>query len=110
MSILPFMSDLSDSEKSALSPELEIKNVLLVDDDETLAITLKQLLESHNFIVTTSANGDMVCPGGGVGPSCLECLFGGSTYTTTDVATSAGTSEAGNYAVTVTLGGSSAAW
>ena len=57
---------------------------------------------------TTSANGDLVCPGGGVGPSCIECLFGGSTYTTTDVATSQGTSEAGNYAVTVTLGGSAA--
>ena len=57
---------------------------------------------------TTSANGDLVCPGGGVGPACIECLFGGSTYTTTDVATAQGTSEAGNYAVTVTLGGSAA--
>jgi len=37
--------------------ELEIKNVLLVDDDEALANTLKQLLESHNFIVTTATNG-----------------------------------------------------
>ncbi len=37
--------------------DLEIKNVLLVDDDEALADTLKQLLESHNFIVTTSTNG-----------------------------------------------------
>lgn len=37
--------------------ELEIKNVLLVDDDEALADTLKLLLESHNFIVTTSHNG-----------------------------------------------------
>ena len=37
--------------------ELEIKNVLLVDDDEALADTLKLLLESHNFIVTTSGNG-----------------------------------------------------
>jgi lysophospholipase L1-like esterase len=55
---------------------------------------------------TTSANGDLVCPGGGVGPACIECLFGGSTYTTTDVATSQGTSEAGNYAVIVQLGGS----
>jgi lysophospholipase L1-like esterase len=58
--------------------------------------------------LTTSANGDMICPGGGVGPACVECLFGGSTYTTTNVATSQGTSEAGNYAVTVTLGGSAA--
>ena len=62
----------------------------------------------QSVALTTSANGDLVCPGGGVGPSCIECLFGGSTYTTTDVATSQGTSEAGNYAVTVTLGGGSA--
>jgi lysophospholipase L1-like esterase len=57
---------------------------------------------------TTSANGDLVCPGGGAGPACIACLFGGSTYTTTNVATSQGTSEAGNYAVTVQLGGSAA--
>ena len=62
----------------------------------------------QSVALTTSANGDLVCPGGGVGPSCIECLFGGSTYTTTDVATSQGISEAGNYAVTVTLGGTSA--
>ncbi len=37
--------------------ELEIKNILLVDDDEALADTLKLLLESRNFIVTTSHNG-----------------------------------------------------
>ncbi len=62
----------------------------------------------QSVALTTSAGGDKVCPGGGVGPSCIECLFGGSTYTTTDVATAQGTSEAGNYAVTVTLGGSAA--
>jgi DNA-binding response OmpR family regulator len=39
------------------STELEIKNILLVDDDEALADTLKLLLESHNFIVTTAHNG-----------------------------------------------------
>jgi DNA-binding response OmpR family regulator len=39
------------------STELEIKNILLVDDDEALADTLKLLLESRNFIVTTSHNG-----------------------------------------------------
>jgi CheY-like chemotaxis protein len=39
------------------STRLEIKNVLLVDDDVALANTLKLLLESHNFIVTTAANG-----------------------------------------------------
>src|SRR4029077_750379 len=57
---------------------------------------------------TTSANGDLVCPGGGAGPACIQCLFGGTTHTTTDVATSQGTSEAGNYAVTVQLGGATA--
>jgi len=42
---------------SAKLADLEIKNVLLVDDDEELANTLKLLLESHNFLVTTSPNG-----------------------------------------------------
>lgn len=46
-----------ETETAAESSELEIKNVLLVDDDEELAITLKQLLEAHNFIVTTASNG-----------------------------------------------------
>ena len=41
----------------ASSTELEIKNILLVDDDEELADTLKQLLESRNFVVTTVSNG-----------------------------------------------------
>ena len=51
------MPALPETETATESPELEIKNVLLVDDDEELAITLKQLLESHNFIVTTASNG-----------------------------------------------------
>jgi len=51
------MPAMSETETATESSELEIKNVLLVDDDEELAITLKQLLESHNFIVTTSSNG-----------------------------------------------------
>jgi DNA-binding response OmpR family regulator len=37
--------------------ELEIKNILLVDDDTELANTLKMLLESRNFIVTTVGDG-----------------------------------------------------
>lgn len=41
----------------AEATELEIKNILLVDDDEALATTLKDLLESRNFIVTTAYNG-----------------------------------------------------
>jgi len=36
---------------------LEIKNILLVDDDIELADTLKELLESRNFIVTKVNNG-----------------------------------------------------
>jgi len=47
----------TSSAVSAQSQELEIKNVLLVDDDEDLAITLKLLLEAHNYIVTTAAHG-----------------------------------------------------
>lgn len=38
-------------------PELEIKSILLLDDDLELADTLKLLLESRNFIVTTVRNG-----------------------------------------------------
>lgn len=37
--------------------ELEIKSILLLDDDQELADTLKSLLESHNFVVTTASNG-----------------------------------------------------
>src|SRR5471030_868922 len=51
------MSASTDPAVSHESSDLEIKNILLVDDDVLLANTLKLLLESHNFIVTTSANG-----------------------------------------------------
>ena len=37
--------------------ELEIRNILLVDDDVELAETLKLLLESRNYVVTTVPNG-----------------------------------------------------
>lgn len=36
---------------------LNIKSILLLDDDVDLADTLKALLESHNFIVTTVGDG-----------------------------------------------------
>jgi len=36
---------------------LEIKSILLLDDDVHLADALKELLESHNFVVTTAGNG-----------------------------------------------------
>ena len=51
------MSAPSPSQVPPTENELEIKNILLVDDDEDLADTLKALLESHNFIVTTANNG-----------------------------------------------------
>ncbi len=57
---------------------------------------------------TTSPGGAKVCPGGGDGPACIECLFGGDTWNSTDVATQQAISEAGNYAVTVAMGGSTA--
>src|SRR5438874_1928814 len=41
----------------APATELEIKSILLLDDDIDLADTLKHLLESHNFVVTTVKNG-----------------------------------------------------
>ena len=51
------MSAPSHSQPPAGPTDLDIKNILLVDDDEDLALTLKYLLESHNFIVTTAGNG-----------------------------------------------------
>ncbi len=39
------------------SQELDIKSILLLDDDEQLAEALKALLESHNFVVTLANNG-----------------------------------------------------
>jgi CheY-like chemotaxis protein len=42
----------------ASSPqELDIKSILLLDDDEQLAEALKALLEAHNFVVTLARNG-----------------------------------------------------
>jgi lysophospholipase L1-like esterase len=57
---------------------------------------------------TTAQPADGVCPGGGAGPVCTECLFGGDMFQTTNVATPTGTMLAGNYAVTVQLGGAAA--
>jgi CheY-like chemotaxis protein len=37
--------------------EIEIKSILLVDDDAELADTLKELLESRNFVVAVQPNG-----------------------------------------------------
>ena len=39
------------------SSELDIKSILVLDDDIELADALKALLENHNFVVTTATNG-----------------------------------------------------
>jgi CheY-like chemotaxis protein len=44
------------SELDAAS-DLEITTILLLDDDAELADTLKELLQSRNFLVTTARNG-----------------------------------------------------
>jgi lysophospholipase L1-like esterase len=46
------------------------------------------------------------CPGGGSGPTCLQCLFGSTTYNTSEStpAPADATSLAGDYVVTVQLG------
>jgi CheY-like chemotaxis protein len=51
------MSAQTNMEGPSLSTELEIKSVLLVDDDTELAETLKELLEGYNFVVTVVGNG-----------------------------------------------------
>jgi DNA-binding response OmpR family regulator len=45
------------SEDPLETSELDIKSILLLDDDPDLADTLKLLLESRNFVVTTVSNG-----------------------------------------------------
>ena len=48
------------------------------------------------------------CPGGGTGPVCLQCLFGGQTFGLSETTpTAEGTALAGNYLVSVKLSGSS---
>jgi len=46
------------------------------------------------------------CPGGGAGPVCLQCLFGSTTYNTSEAlpAPADATSLAGDYVATVQLG------
>ena len=50
---------MSSSLTSVKTPDtsLEIKSILLLDDDVELADTLKALLETRNFVVTTVHNG-----------------------------------------------------
>ena len=51
------MADVSPSPESTEMPGLEIRSILLLDDDLELATTLKELLESRNYLVTTAMNG-----------------------------------------------------
>jgi lysophospholipase L1-like esterase len=46
------------------------------------------------------------CPGGGAGPVCLQCLFGSTTYNTSETppAPADATAAAGDYVATVQLG------
>jgi len=46
-----------ESSSAYNSQDLDIKSILLLDDDVELADTLKMLLESRNFLVTTVKNG-----------------------------------------------------
>ncbi|MGD0674863.1 MAG: GDSL-type esterase/lipase family protein [Polyangiaceae bacterium] len=48
------------------------------------------------------------CAGQDAGDTCIECLFGGSDYNEALTPTADGTAEAGNYAVTVQVGGAAA--
>jgi lysophospholipase L1-like esterase len=49
------------------------------------------------------------CAGQDAGDVCIECLFGGSDYNEALTPAADGTAEAGNYVVTVQLGGAAAA-
>ena len=52
---------------------------------------------------------DNACAGQPSGNICIECLFGGNSYNTSETTpTAEATSAAGNYVVTVTLGGAAA--
>ena len=48
---------MQDSSNTFNAQDLDIKSILLLDDDIELADTLKMLLESRNFVVTTVKNG-----------------------------------------------------
>lgn len=55
--ILPTMTAPTFARDCDQETELEIKSILLLDDDFELADTLKLLLESRNYVVTTVHNG-----------------------------------------------------
>lgn len=47
----------TDRDALTLPAEHEIRSVLLLDNDRELALTLRELLEARNFVVTTVENG-----------------------------------------------------
>lgn len=51
------MADVSTSPASLDTPGLEIRSILLLDDDLDLSMALKGLLESRNYLVTTVESG-----------------------------------------------------
>ena len=51
------MSDTRATPEDDQVSSLDIKSILLLDDDIELADALKALLETHNFVVTTANNG-----------------------------------------------------
>ena len=55
--VRPYMSQPNPVSTVSSPTELDIKSILLLDDDEQLSETLKALLEAHNFVVTLARNG-----------------------------------------------------
>ena len=51
------MSPKVEPDRDPSTLDLDIRNILLVDDDEDLSASLKALLETRNFVVTTAGNG-----------------------------------------------------
>jgi lysophospholipase L1-like esterase len=61
---------------------------------------------------TTVPMSGSYCPGGGPGPTCIQCLFGGTTYNKSETPPppADATALAGDYLVTVQLGGQGPAY
>ncbi len=53
----------STPKKSAKKPEGGPKRILLLDDDTELAHSLKQLLESHSFVISTECSSALAAAG-----------------------------------------------
>ena len=70
----------------------------------------RALCKTVPISVSLTAADPPACAGAPAGNVCIECLFGGDTYNASDTppATATATAEAGNYAVTVQLGGAAA--